>query len=376
MTCVQPVAVRFPGHLFRLQPHRLAYPTRPLSVPHLRLRRNDRVVFWSGPTAQSQSVVGYERSAPAFGARIALRAEPVRTIPPTWRRPRRFEGLTMLRRLAACVLVFVLMAASPATGVLAQDKETSFVAGGGQGRYAAAAPAQLMGAFDRAMAELDATSAEASPEEVKAASFRRRILELRLLMDLDALAYDGNRMKGYRDTVDRVYESVGVYQDLAVIKKQLDVEVSQDVVNGRRAEMNDALWPLRDQRMRGELRRFFGAPLKAPRSGKALRTPRIWDVAGALPTDNFDSTGNAAVQDVRQPVLDMIDVYDDVKDAFTAYDYAQAAGLDTGAIRAKVHREFDKAQTLKASFVDARVLDGLEARLNGVRDGHRQGRSR
>jgi len=334
----------------------------------------------------------------------------------------------MLRRLAACVLVFVLMAASPATGVLAQDKETSFVAGGGQGRYAAAAPAQVMGAFDRAMAELDATSAEASPEEVKAASFRRRILELRLLMDLDALAYDGNRMKGYRDTVDRVYESVGVYQDLAVIKKQLDVEVSQDVVNGRRAEMNDALWPLRDQRMRGELRRFFGAPLKAPRSGKALRTPRIWDVAGALPTDNFDSTGNAAVlasgvvralegtdlgiddifdlgqqarfhtvrrmlrnvvvlaamfpataeavQDVRQPVLDMIDVYDDVKDAFTAYDYAQAAGLDTGAIRAKVHREFDKAQTLKASFVDARVLDGLEARLNGVRDGHRQGRSR
>jgi len=326
------------------------------------------------------------------------------------------------------LLVFVLAVASPATAVLAQDKETSFVAGGGQGRYAAAAPTQLAGAFDRAMAELDATSAEASPEEVKAASFRRRILELRLLMDLNALAYDGNRMKEYRDTVDRVYEAVGVYQDLAVIKKQLDIDVSQDVVDGRRAEMNDALSLLRNQRMRVELRRFFTAPLKAPRNGKNLRTPRIWDAAAAVPTDNFDSTGNAAllasgvvralegtdlsindifdlgqqarfhtvrrmlrnvivlaamfpatteaVQDVRQPVVDMIDVYDDVKDAFTAYDYAQAAGLDTGAIGAKVQREFDKAQTLRSNFVETHVLDGLEARLNGIRDSHRQGRSR
>jgi len=326
------------------------------------------------------------------------------------------------------LLVFVLAAASPATGVLAQDKETSFVAGGGQGRYAAAAPTQVAGAFDRAMAELDATSPEASPEEVKAASFRRRILELRLLMDLNALAYDGDRMKDYRDTVDEVYEAVGVYQDLAVIKKQLNIDVSQDVVDERRASMNDALSPLRDQRMRVQLRRFLTAPLKAPRSGKNVRAPRIWDVAEALPTDKFDSTGNAAllasgvvralegtdlsindifdlgqqarfhtvrrmlrnvivlaamfpatteaVQDVRQPVVDMIDVYDDVKDAFTAYDYAQAAGLDTDAIGAKVQREFDKAQTLRANFVEAHILDGLEARLDGIRDSHRQGRSR
>ena len=58
------------------------------------------------------------------------------------------------------------------------------------------------------MGELDGFSDGIRPEGARESSFRRRILELRLLMDLFAYAYDPEPLSTYRELVDDAYERV------------------------------------------------------------------------------------------------------------------------------------------------------------------------
>src|SRR5215213_2228704 len=123
----------------------------------------------------------------------------------------------MVRRVVAWMLVVAaLLVAWPPVGASAQatPRETPFVAGDGAGLYTQAAAPSLVGAMDRALGDMDATPGDATPRQVRDAAFRRRLLELRLLMDLNSYAYDRDRMRPYRDIVDRGYEAVGVYQDI------------------------------------------------------------------------------------------------------------------------------------------------------------------
>src|SRR5436190_9754112 len=164
----------------------------------------------------------------------------------------------MGRKLTACMLAFMLVTALvtgwPATAAYAVT--TVPVVGNGDGRYADAAPVELTGAFDRFIGELDASPAQPTPQQVKDLTFRRRILELRLLMDLNALAYDPIRMKGYREAVDAAYEASGAFQDIAVAAKILSMDISGDVVNDIGGQMLGALAPFRDPRTRAEMRDF------------------------------------------------------------------------------------------------------------------------
>src|SRR5262245_18248954 len=131
---------------------------------------------------------------------------------------RRVGGLTMRWQRVVCAALLVVVMAVPATAVRAQQGLTP-VTGEGVGRYVEAAPTQLAGALDKLTAELDVVPMDPTPEQVRAATFRRRILELRLLMDLNSFAYDRPKMNELRADIDAPYEAIGRYQDLPMIQK-------------------------------------------------------------------------------------------------------------------------------------------------------------
>lgn len=328
-------------------------------------------------------------------------------------------------KLAASALLIATLLVGPAPAALAQNsKDAPIVVGEGEGRYEDAAAPTMVGAFDRAIGELDAMPWPPSPEEVKAASFRRRFLELRLLMDVNAFAYDRDKIKEYREEVDAVYEGIGQYQDLSVIKKELKIELDPDLVNGRLAEMNNALGPIRDGRTRSEMRSFLARPLREMRTGNGLRAPGIWDFAGVTATPSYDAVGNAALlqtqtlrslqstdlgvmdvfdtdqvlyfhwvrrqvrnivilsamypdtkaatADVIKPLDELVDDYGDVVDAFNAYVFALRSGIDLDAPRAELIREFGNAQAQKDDVLNSGALDVVASRLGAVRDAHRR----
>src|SRR3954449_10308122 len=96
-----------------------------------------------------------------------------------------------------CMLLLVVAWTGPSPSAGAQQGLTP-VAGGGEGRYEPAAAVELQGALDRLTGELDAVPMDPTPDQVRAATFRRRILELRLLMDLNSFAYDRPKMNAIR----------------------------------------------------------------------------------------------------------------------------------------------------------------------------------
>jgi len=329
----------------------------------------------------------------------------------------------MLQRVSAWLLIVVLLVAWQPTGAFAQakPKDTSPVVGEGNGTYTEAARVSTVGALDRLLGELDTVPGDVTPQQVKDASWRRRILELRLQMDFNAFAYDKDRLKGFRDMVDRAYESSGLYQDVSVIEKELGTPIPPEVTAQRLSEMNDALASLRDGGPRNDLRRFLASPVDAPRKGGG---PGLWDLTGSRATNDLDAVGNAAAfqtgivqylqgvdlgvhdifdpnqaaafhlirkhirdvvilsamyppisdvtRDAIKPLSGMVDDYGDVMDAFDAYDFARQNGMDTDKVAAELGREFGVAQTTKNQFIDAHALDTMAIQLNGVRDAHRR----
>jgi hypothetical protein len=334
----------------------------------------------------------------------------------------------MIRNVLNSALLAVLLTASMVSAASAQTaptqpspKDTPYVIGSGVGQYVQAAGPSVTGAFDRAMVEIDSITGELTPRQVKDLSFRRRLLELRLLMDDNAFAYDKDRLKGYRDIVDHAYESVGVFQDVADFEKELGTTVAPEVIASRRIEMNEALVAIRDPKLRSEMRRFFSTPLSAPRKGGG---PGLWDLTGSVATNSFDAIGNAAelqtgvvrflqgsdlgvtdifdpnqalhlhnirremrsvvllstmfpaisesTRDVVAPLIELIDDYGDVLEAYNAYTFALQAGLDTEKVKTELIREFERSQMIKSQFVENRALDALAIRLNAIRDSHRR----
>ena len=331
------------------------------------------------------------------------------------------------RALTACILALTvwtaLVTAIPATDVYAVS--TVPVAGGGEGPYTRAGATALTGAVHRVIDELEAAPEVMSPREVKDLTFRRRILEVRTLMDIHAQAYDRDAIRSYRDAVDLAYERTGAYQDIAVAEKMLGMSVGEETTSDLRNQMEEALVPFRDHAVRQQMLDFLARPLSSPRTGKNLRTPRLWDLGGDVASDSYDGVGNAAVaasgvvrnlqgsdlgvmnildpeqeayfhyirrqfrnvlliagmypamndatQDIAPTLDELVDQYGDVNDAFISYRYAQALiGADVNAAGAKVLTEFAKAQDVKNQILDARALDVMADRLYQVRDEHRR----
>ena len=351
----------------------------------------------------------------------------------------------MARKLATLVVMLALLLAVPAMSAYAQSAPTGShteqsvqAKNDNKGKngndnnsrgkqapqptvYSRQAASTLISAFDRAMGEIDGVPAAPTSQEVKAMTFRRRLLELRLLMDTNSFAYNHDQMKANRDIVDAAYEATGEYQDISVIEKSLGVDVQSDIEQARLNQMNDMLAPLRDQGTRDSMRAFFSDPRPTVRSSPG--SPRLWDEAQTRASDNLDMVGNAALleagllrdlasndlgvndihnadqaaqfhavrkqirsvlvlaslfpetndalQDVYKNLDDFNDDYDDTHDAYNAWVTAQQIGIDPGPSLDKLNKEFDKAQQTKNELIDSNALWIAASHLDGVRDAHR-----
>ena len=320
----------------------------------------------------------------------------------------------------ACVLLLGAAMAAVAPVAQAQQGLTP-VTGGGEGRYVQAAPTEILGALDKLTAELDAVPMDATPEQVRAATFRRRILEMRLLLDLNSFAYNRPLMNTFREDLDAPYETIGDYQDLPMVQKALGTDLDPGYVQSRLTAMNDSLVPLRDPNVRAAMRTFFAHPLASVRPEQG--GPGLWDFSKVRASDGFDATGNAAlmgagiisdlqmsgigindifdqaqetqmhvvrkhlrsvlllatlfpatadaIQGVRQPLDDLVSAYGDANDAYTSYLYAKQYGVNVDGTASAVQDAFTKAQAVKDQVLQTHALDALAGALSGVRDSHR-----
>jgi len=336
-----------------------------------------------------------------------------------------------MRRAMLCLLALVLASAQfsgPARAQTSIDAPTggppTTVAGDGNGRYGDAAGAQLTAALDRALAELDGFPPRPTPDEVKSSTVRRRLLEVRLLMDFNAFAYDPVLMGTFRDAIDAAYEDIGTYQDIAVIQRILQTEVGPELVNERLVRMQVAVAPLRSPDVRGAMRGFFAAPSPSPLALEAKDVPRLWAFALATASDEYDSVGNLALlgsgvlrnlqgpdmfvadifdpvqeerfHDVRKalrsvllltdmfpatreatspvkaPLAELVSQYGDVNDAAVAYCLALALGVGVDAAADDLRREFQKTQARQQQGIDVRAVDVMIERLADVQHARRR----
>lgn len=313
----------------------------------------------------------------------------------------------------------------PSTKVFAQggpDNRNPTVTINEGGSYSQVAAPATVAAFDRAMGELDGFSEGIRPEQARESSFRRRLLELRLLLDLFAYAYDPEPLGTYRELVDDAYERVGGYQDIPVISTLLSTSFRPDLVSLRQLRMNVPLAALRSGVVRESMKGFLSSPTGSIYNLSGKDVPRIWVFAGQTPTNDFDAVGNAArmgasalagirasgpfvadifdpvqeahfhdvrksvrsvlllmqmfpdtrpvIQNSAEPMFQLVSQYGDVNDAFVAYRIAPALGANQGAAGDYLRGEFVKAQRRQDAVNEQRTFDALIGGLSQVQDRH------
>lgn len=281
--------------------------------------------------------------------------------------------------------------------------------------YAEAATSQLLTQYWIVLYEVDALPRDPSPDEVKASQLRKRLLDLRLILDLNAFAYEPGKLEAYRDAIDAAYEEIGRYKDLFDIQKIDGAPIDPTVAAERLAKMNVALAPFRLPSFREDLNAFFYERATAPLNLAPKDQPRLWQIARATPSDSLTSAGNAAllaeavlrnlagegllvadifdpIQEarfhdvrkalrsalvlvdmfpslsaqtaaVREPLAELVDDYGDTNDAIIAYRAAQESGRQPDERAAEVREEFAKAQARAAEFVGSGQLEAYASQL-------------
>jgi hypothetical protein len=291
-------------------------------------------------------------------------------------------------------------------------------------RYVEAATPQLLTHYWIVLAEIDALSQSPSPAEVKATQLRKRILDLRLIMDLNAYAFEPGVFEAYRDAIDRAYEQLGLYKDLFDVQEIDGFPIDQNVQAERLAKMNVALAALRQPTFREDLKVFFYTRSAQPLALEFKNQPRIWQIAKTGPSDRLDSVGNAALlaqaalrnlrndglmvddifnaeqearfhdvrkalrsvllladmfptltaatASVREPLDRVVNKYGDVNDQFVAFHDAQLSGRAVDQRAAELAAEYAKARVVAAQFVDSGQLEAFAAALSGVQASHQR----
>jgi hypothetical protein len=294
----------------------------------------------------------------------------------------------------------------------------------GSGPYLAAMGPLLTGAYDRMMGELDGLSEQASPDDVRNATFRRRVLEMRLLMDFGAYAYDPILLPTFRKAVDAAYEQTGDYQDVSVTQSLLQFTVRPEVTSQRQIKMNVVLASLRAPTVRSAMRNFLAAPSGGLQSLDPNDVPRLWTLAATTPSPQVDTVGNVALlgarvlravqgsdpfvadifdrqqelkfhatrKDVRsalllalmfpetreatrvtsEPLFSLVSQYGDVNDAVVAYRTAQTYGGPADAGASLLRTEFSKSQSDQGTVVSSGAFDGVASKLDRVQQEHRR----
>ena len=253
------------------------------------------------------------------------------------------------------------------------------------------------------------------PEQMKNSDLRKRLLDLRLMMDFNAFLYEPERLGAMRDQVDAAYETVGLFKDLFDQSELTGEPIDAGEESVRAAAMMASLEWLRNDRQRQEFLQFLKQP-----SGEVLNLdrkdqPRLWKVADVTPNGNQSAlaivalvaangltnllndgllvddildvdqeadfhdvrkalrsilvlvdmfpTAEDVVGDQRDPLAKLVDAYGDVNDASIAYHDAQATDRDVDDRRDDLTKEYKKARDVANWITDENQLRDYIGRL-------------
>jgi hypothetical protein len=284
--------------------------------------------------------------------------------------------------------------------------------------YQKAAPDMLQTYAAIVYDEVRKLPAHPRPEQMKASELRKRLLDLRLMLDFNAFLYEPDRLEQMRDQVDAAYEAIGQFKDLFDQSELTGdpIDATEEATRGA-AMMASLEWLKND-----EQRQVFLAFLKAP-SGeihdlKKKDQPKLWRVAdvtpradqsalaiaalvggngltnlqhdGLLVDDILDAdqeadfhdvrkalrsilvlidmfpTAEDVVGDKREPLAKLVDAFGDVNDASIAYHDAQATGRDVRERRDDLAKEYKQARALAKALVEQGQLNEYIARLTSL----------
>ena len=289
--------------------------------------------------------------------------------------------------------------------------------------YAEAASSAIQTYAVIVLAGVDAFPDAPGPDQVKDSDLRKQLRALRLMMDVNAFAYEPRSFEAYRGAVDSAYETMGTYQDLYVTSQLAGAPIHPEQQAARLATMQTALAPFRLPSFRDELTAFFSRPAARPLELDAKDRPRPWKIAGVPATDDLDAVGNAAllvqavlrslmtegltvddildppqearfhdvrkamrsmmdltnlhpslsaaVNDVQDPLDDVVDDYGDVNDLIVAYRAAQDGGQDVDARAAAVQQAYAAARSAATELINGGRLEAFISRLATVQAAHR-----
>lgn len=269
--------------------------------------------------------------------------------------------------------------------------------------YLAAGPDEILTYLFVVVAEARKLPADVTPEQMKSSDLRKRLLDLRLMMDFNAYIYDPENLGPLRDQVDEAYEKVGLYKDLYDQSKLTGEPIDPDAQKERKHDMDDALEWLRSEKSRNAFADMIRRPERKVLDFTSKEQPRLWRIADVSPSADKSSlamaallSGNAlsnllrdgllvddildpdqeadfhdvrkalrsvlvlidmfptaqdVIGDAREPLAKLVDAYGDVNDASIAYHDAQDAGRDAGPFRDDLVKEYQKAQALANDLV-------------------------
>ena len=252
--------------------------------------------------------------------------------------------------------------------------------------------------------EAEKLPANPSPDQMKSSKLRKRLLDLRLMLDFNAYLFDPSFLESIRDKVDEAYETVGLYKDLFDQSELTGLPIDSKEQKKRADAMNDALTWLRDPAERRAMSELLHQSEQKILHLNNKETPRLWHIAevtpvagqsslatvallcsnvltnlqrdGLLVDDILDAdqeaqfhdvrkalrsvlvlvdmfpTGSDIVGDKREPLANLVDAYGDVNDASIAYHDAEESGIDVDQRHEDLIKAYKKAR---------RMVDEIEA---------------
>jgi len=281
--------------------------------------------------------------------------------------------------------------------------------------YMKAAPDALLTYASVVYDEVRKLPPNVSPEQMKSSDLRKRLLDLRLMMDFSSFVYDPERLDPMRENVDASYEAIGQFKDLFDQSELTGepIDPGEEAVRG--AAMIASLEWLRNDDQRRAFLQFIGSPTNKILDQKKKDLPRLWRIADVTPSDNQSAlaivalvsgngltnliNGGLAVEDIldeeqeaqfhdvrkglrsilvlvdmfptaedvvgdqREPLAKLVDAFGDVNDASIAYHDALATGRFVDERRDDLAKEYKKAQKLATDTVENGLLNEYTNRL-------------
>jgi CHAD domain len=259
--------------------------------------------------------------------------------------------------------------------------------------------------------EADLLGRNPSPEEMKSSNLRKRLLDLRLMLDFNAYLFDPSFLDDIRGQVDESYEKVGLYKDLFDQSKLTGLPIDSKEQARRLKDMNDSLTWLRDPAERRAMDELVHRSERKILHLNDKETPRLWKIADVTPNSGQSSlatvallsaniltnlqrdgllvddildpdqeahfhdvrkalrsalvlvdmfpTGSDIVGDKREPLAKLVDAFGDVNDASIAYHDAEDSDADLDERRDDLVKEYQKAQKLAQAIQAQGQLDAF-----------------